>query len=131
MPILVGTAIIGIVEGLIIVSVFKTKTRAIPLMVAANYASAVAGFALVMGGGLPALRAWRTGNAGGILAGAALFLFLFVLTVAIEWPFCWLSLGKRPGRSWRALWASLLVQAISYLLLMPAYYMACRWYLYR
>jgi hypothetical protein len=118
-----GNAVLGLLEGALIAWVFRRAfDLAVPLMVLANYFSSLVGLAL-----LDPLRllveSWLPEPPlSHVFRAHLLFLGLtFPLTVVLEWPFCWAVVGLSRGQWKRALWASLLAQTASYLLLVPYY----------
>lgn len=116
---LVGNAFIGLLEGLVLVWLFKVRwRRAVVCMVIANYVSMLAGltlFGFAWGEGIfhliwrPTIvdyREWFVTALG----------LAFVLSILLEWPLCRLSFSK-PRRSWgRSLFACGMLQVVSYLL---------------
>lgn len=121
-----GNAVIGIIEGLIVSKLLKTtKLRSILVMIAANYISAAAGAGclwlldLIQIEGLKFFFFNHLKFSIGIILSA-----LVILTVFIESPFCYFLDKERP-RKWKiALRTSLVVQAVSYALISPLYYVA-------
>jgi hypothetical protein len=124
---LIGNALIGIGEGLLLSRVFKTSgKRAVGTMILANYVSAWSGGILI------ALAEAEFGEAylgdqplyrvGTLIALA--IAALFVVTVLIEWPFVAYVLRGRSRLVLKALPASLMVQTVSYLALAPLFYLA-------
>ncbi len=117
-----GNAMIGLIEGLLLAWLFKCpKRKAIPILIAANYLSAWAG-GLFVAGYLPSLvdvtiqniRYWFL----------AFSCAAFVVTVLIEFPFFRFALGRGENRSRRTLKAALAVNGITCLLLFAWYWMA-------
>lgn len=115
---LVGCAILGLIEGVIIATVLRTRRRRpILLMIAANYFSAWTGFyALVV------LRANLVDLFPGpmLLVAPTLLIILVaaavVLAIVLEYPFALLS-QRSPRRRLRALGAVALAHGVSYPLL--------------
>jgi hypothetical protein len=122
---LVGNIVIGILEGGLIAFFLGIRKRiAIPLLICANYASTLAGLFLI-----PLMQNYifipEFGRPSLYNVGRFLWLFyisLFLITVVIEWPFCFLAMFKLAGRFKKSLYASCAVQAVSYLLLIPFYF---------
>ncbi len=118
---LIGNALIGLLEGLLVGAVFKAKKlRAIAVMVLANYFSATLGalaeepFADWLLGDTPLARAR--------LVLAALVVLAYLGSLVLEFPFVLLALGAPPpgtSRLRRAVRACLLSQTASYALLLP------------
>jgi hypothetical protein len=122
---LVGNLMIGILEGGLIAFFLGIRKRiAIPLLICANYVSMLAGLFLI-----PLMRDYIFIPAFGCPSlynvGTFLWLFyisLFLITVVIEWPFCFLAMSRLAGKFKKSIYASFAVQAISYLLLIPFYF---------
>lgn len=118
-----GNAIIGLIEGLIISGVYKVKyISSILIMILANYVS----MALGIIGILFCAAAFRNHVS---INNAAFVLLLFLLgsymaTVIIEWPFCLWILKRKADRGRLSFKASVILQAISYAILIPLYFMA-------
>ncbi len=117
---LFGNLLIGLLEGFILAKFFRVGLRrALPLMIAANYASAWIGAALMpkdqFGGATFTLENIQTVIS--IFVAAA-----FLLTLLLEFPFVWLVLRRAPNAVRRSIRASLAVQPVSYLLLFGWYY---------
>lgn len=117
----IGNGILGLFEGLLIAKVFKTrKTRAILFMIGANYFSAWIGFLGLLWLGSQfkiALSILVTVNNIYYFVWL-LFLVACFVTVILEWPFCLFTLWQKNKRSKQALYASLLAQGLSYILLL-------------
>lgn len=122
----IGNAVIGVIEAVFLWRAFKARLWwALPLMIAANYASMWFGAMLLtdIGGVLLHVRV----VAGPTIENYRLWLAMlivacFVVTVLIEAPLVWLSL--RPGeRTWRRwLKANLITQLLTYsICIVPAY----------
>jgi hypothetical protein len=115
---------IGVFEGLIIAFIFKvSKNRSMGIMILANYFSAWAGSM-----GIISQLSWlqKIVLAQTPLYNAAKFIvviiiLVFVLTVLLEWPFCYWILRQKPHRIRNSFLASLLVQTISYVILLWFY----------
>jgi hypothetical protein len=124
-----GNALIGLFEGLLIAFVFRVRPgRAVGLMVLANYLSAVVGYYT-----LPGFVQARAAESVYAVPRAVVWAMIiaFAATVVLEYPFVRLSFaGAR--RPWtRALLACLLVQSVSYLvLLLPGYRGISGWTFY-
>ena len=118
----IGNAIIGIFEGFLIAKVFNLKFgKSIGLLVLANYFSAWIGI-LVLGPSISGhlhldlynIRIWF-----GILV-----LVAYVSTIILEWPFIAICFRGTVGWFRNSLWASIIVQTLSYLLLIGWYWMS-------
>lgn len=118
---LIFNALIGILEGVFIAKVFKTRVlKSAGIMLVANYVSTVFGFIGV-------------GVFGGLFSNGPVFqnefLFIgmifvvsYVITVIVEWPFCFWILAGQENRKIRSFKASILVQTISYVVLIGVYF---------
>ncbi len=114
-----GNALLGVFEGLLLGFLFRTsKWKAVLLLIAANYASAWLGFALLslvdaerMGLTIQNVYWWQWGAAG----------VAFLVTLVIEFPFFLVALRKKESFVRKALIACLLIQGISYALLIGWY----------
>ena len=111
---LLVTVLIGVGEGFLIALVFKVrKVVALPLMIVANYVS------MMVGG--PAQAVFEVL----VYRGEAPFYYLivpaFLLSVILEWPFCFAVLRGKSGRMRKALVASGIAQIASYAVLVPLY----------
>ncbi len=120
-----GNLLIGLLEGLILAKWLKLHpTRAIVVMILANYASCWAGFPIaaeisahVPGWlGAPALRAM-------VWILIACFAVFIIVTILIEWPFVWFLIRKSPRAVSRSFPPCVGVQLISYAMLVPVYLM--------
>jgi len=119
----IGNALIGIIEGLLISKIFKAKKRrAIRIMILANYVSMAAGSFIV-------------GFTGHFLSNfltiywihlflIASFVAVFLLTVLLEWPFCYWILRVDAVARKQSFRSSLYAQILSYALLIPFYFLA-------
>lgn len=91
---LIGNALIGVVEGAIIVRYFQTAVRrTVALAILANYLSCLAGLfamALVSGAEVAPGSLWA-----GLWAFLAAVALAFAVTVVLEWPFALLALPPR------------------------------------
>ncbi len=116
----VGNSLIGVGEGLLLRWAFGVRTASgIPRMIGANYASAVVGVALTAGAHAAFHRSLDPGQAAaGLVAACALF---FAATVLVEWPFVAWAMGRGERRAKRSLFASFVVNAASYAVLVPLY----------
>ena len=118
----IGNALIGAFEGLLLSALLKTpRIRGVLALIAANYTSAWIGGVLLTGQladhveiTIENLRLWFC-----LLALAA-----FVLTLLIEFPFCWLLVRKQDHSIRKALKATLLINLASYLVLFGWYWAA-------
>lgn len=115
-----GNAIIGVVEGLILALVFRARIlRCIWVMILANYASMIAGLLGLLSLG-SVLENFITIDYL-LFSMIALGLGSYLITVVLEWPFCYWALEAESRRRRRALIASTLVNAASYAILVPLY----------
>ena len=117
----IGNAIIGVLEGLLVARILKCRRRtAIGAMIAANYISAWVG-------GLGLMFAFQL--LPPVALGYAMFVPVagiaatYIATVFLEWPFVWSCIDKAvENRKKRALWISALVQALSYALIVVPWF---------
>jgi len=121
---LIGNLFIGVLEGYLLSRIFKARLKySISIMIAANYFSMIAGIFLIdwlknftilhipqaiLFYHIPALL-------------IAIYVLFLIVTVFLEWPFCFWTMGKMDRRKTKSLIASLVIQAISYCLLVPFY----------
>lgn len=117
-----GNAIIGLIEGLLLGSIFKcSKWKSVLILIVANYASAWAG-GFFVAGYLPSLVDITIQNIQyWFLAFVAV---AFVITLLIEFPFFWFALRSRDHSLRRSLIATPIIHGISYTLLIGWYWMA-------
>jgi hypothetical protein len=116
----IGNLLIGLLEAFAILHAFRPKRNPYGIMIAANYFSAFVGAAVLalcgfMYGHTPD---WVTiYNARTMIL--VMWIVSFVLSVVLEWPFCfWIFKGQE--RSVRtSVLASLLAQTVSYAVLIP------------
>lgn len=119
---LLGNALIGIVEGLALAIIFRPRqARSVPIMIAANYVSAWLGGVY--------LASTISHSLDLDLHNACQWLWCMVaityfLTLLLEWPFVALCLRKTDGWLLKSLWGTLLVQSASYLVLFGWYWAA-------
>ncbi|MFH1418893.1 MAG: hypothetical protein ABII12_11500 [Planctomycetota bacterium] len=118
--ILLGNAILGLLEGWLLAKVFKLKRgRCIGLLILANYFSAWLGMFVI-----DALRASQTVDIYNALRLLLILVFLtYLLTLSLEWPFVALCFRKSPRWFPRSVKASLLIQTLSYLLLFGGFWL--------
>ncbi len=117
-----GNAIIGLIEGLLLGWIFKcSKWKSVLILIVANYASAWAGGFFVAGylASLPditiqTIQLWLL----------VFVLVAFVITLLIEFPFFWFALRFREHPLRRAIKATLVIHGVSYALLFGWYWMA-------
>jgi hypothetical protein len=116
----IGNAIIGVFEGLIMAKTFKTKhTRSILIMILANYISMIAGILGIGFFGVATNNIISINNLAYFICG--FFIASYIATIIIEWPFCfWIMRGKEHRRK-LSFKASVLLQSISYIVLVPIY----------
>ncbi len=114
-----GNAIIGVVEGLALALIFRAGfIRCILIMVLANYLSGIAGIL-----GIESAGQWATSVSINNLRFAVLTLaaMSFLVTIVVEWPFCYWALKGKDRRRFHAISASALVNTASYAVLIPVY----------
>lgn len=127
----IGNFFIGIGEGYLLMLRYGTGAfRSIMTMIIANYVSAWLGIYVILYASPKVLEKITGDYASRLHENLAsellLFACLYVLTIIIEWPFCyWVQLGcgknEKRVQALKALRASVLVQTASYLLLLPLY----------
>jgi len=117
-----GNALIGLGEGLLLGWLFSVpKRKSVPVMILGNYASAWIGGLIISDAIVRALpmdltNAWRWFW--------IMVVVSYCMTLILEWPFvAWCLRGTQDWLR-RSLWASLLVQSASYVLLFGWYGMA-------
>jgi hypothetical protein len=118
-----GNALIGLGEGLLLARLFSLAKRqsVVWVMIVANYASAWLGGLLIREAVVQALpldlnNGWRWFW--------CMVVLTYVMTLIIEWPFvAWCFRGRK---NWlkQTLWASLIIQSVSYIVLFAWYWMA-------
>ncbi len=119
----VGNAVIGIIEGVLISKIFKVrKRRSITIMILANYISMIAGSFIVGFTGRFFSNLLTIYSIHLFLL--ASFMVVFLLTVLIEWPFCYWILRVDTVVRKQSFRASLYAQILSYALLIPFYFLA-------
>jgi hypothetical protein len=111
-----GNAILGIVEGLLLVWLFKTRPgRSICFMILANYVSAWVGyffFEYARSLDLP-IDLYNVGHWLWIMIAAAFFI-----TLILEWPFIFLCVRKQSHWFRRSVLASIIIQSFTSLILL-------------
>ena len=119
---LIGNALLGIAEGLLLALLFRQRqATCVAMMVAANYFSAWVGgvFLLSTITATLSLDLYNAPRRLWYMAAISYFLTLF-----LEWPFVALCLRKTDRWFRKSIWGSLLVQSASYLLLFGWYWAA-------
>ncbi|MHC4215913.1 MAG: hypothetical protein ACYSWP_21395 [Planctomycetota bacterium] len=117
-----GNAIIGIVEGMIIARTFKLKKSVcVGVMILANYFSAAMGILFISHLVDKSMRLSLYNAWGRIWI---LVLFMYVATIAFEWPFILFVLRKVKSALRKSLLACFLVQTISYVCIFGWYWLA-------
>jgi hypothetical protein len=120
---LFGNAIIGVVEGLLLAFVFDANTiRCILIMALANYVSMIAGLLGIESTSRLLATDISINNLRFTILAMAVALYL--VTIVVEWPFCYWALKGKDRRRFRAIAASTLVNTTSYALLIPLYLFA-------
>ncbi len=126
---LIGNAIIGVVEGLVIAVLFRVRKRAAMLwMIGANYASMLLGVFLFNSFGPAHLRdyfgdsapTWLTLHSA-VAYHVVGIIVLLALTAVVEWPFCVAMLWRQPRWLLRSVGACAMAQCVSYALLCSCY----------
>lgn len=118
----IGNAFIGILEGWLLARFFRVPaSRAIPLMILANYFSAWAGLLSLS----PLFLKQFDVNLYNVRYVVWMMIAVaYIATLVMEWPFVFASLWGTEKPLRRSLAASLLVQSVSYVLLFGWYGMA-------
>ncbi len=118
---LILNALIGILEGVLVAKVFKTRVlKSVGIMVVANYVSTV--FGLMGLGVLSGLLSNGPVFQNEFLFIGMIFAVSYVVTVIVEWPFCFRILAGQENRKVRSLKASIFVQTISYVILIALFF---------
>lgn len=117
----VVNVLLGLGEATILKLAFGAKARAFVLLIVANFVSMLAGLHFLSSFFHDTFMSAEITlhNAMGYIVAA--WVVTFAVTAVLEWPFCWLSLPKRPRRVAVALGASLVVNIASYAVLLPLY----------
>jgi hypothetical protein len=119
-----GNLAIGWLEGRLLARLYRQPPgRATLFLVIANYVSAWLGAALILGVFRPLVEEWIEPDPFALLPRLLVLMLAlsFALTVLVEWPFCVAVLRKAKTGWGEALRASLLLQSVSYALLIPFY----------
>ena len=117
----IGNAIIGLIEGFIISYLFKTKKiLSIILMVIANYASMFLGLIFMKALDSKIENIINIYNI--FYAVIMLIIFCYLITLIIEWPFCFILFAKQEKRIGKSFRAIIIANAISYILLILFYW---------
>jgi hypothetical protein len=117
-----GNALIGFGEGIALAFLFHlSRWKSVLAMIVANYFSAWVGYVFLLGYTFKApeldlYNAWRW---HWIMVAAT-----FVLTCFLEWPFVFFCLRKSTNRFKKSIWSNVLVQFVSYVLLLGWYWSA-------
>ena len=122
---ILGNILIALIEGTLIARLFSLKVRrTIFIMLGANYFSASVGVLLLLllpsavtGDKLP--FPIITSHPIGVR-----IIFSYLLTVILEWPFCWWALSNKEKRAERSFLASLFAQTVSYAVFVFYYLLA-------
>jgi hypothetical protein len=115
---LIGNALVGALEGALLVGVFRAEKRRWWLMIPANYVSMFAGVLLMAFLPFPGVTILNFR-----LFAAVWLLLFFGVTVLLEWPFGWLMLREGGHRLWRSLGAISAVNLASYAILILFYWL--------
>ena len=125
MLLIAGNALIGLFEGLLISKVFNAPVwRCIVLLILANYASMWFGAAIFGIAEAPRpvpdhLFAEPLNHVSWIVPLCAVIALM--VSLLLEWPFCFLAMAPGAGRLRKSILASLIAQATSYTCLGPFY----------
>jgi hypothetical protein len=116
---LVGNFLLGLLEGAILAKVFKLRLRrCIGLMILANYFSAWVGWLIVRGLSL----GWPPNLYHAVWFSWILLFVTYALTLLLEWPFVASCLRGAPHWFAKSLKGSVIIQTISYLLLVALFW---------
>lgn len=116
----IGNALIGLGEGLLLVWWFKTSPgKSVLLLIGANYASAWLGSLLLIGH----LATWADPTIETVHVWFWFFVAAaFLFTLLLELPFFWLALRRAPNALKRSAKAALFINSLSYVLLFGWYW---------
>jgi hypothetical protein len=118
---LFGNALIGIGEGLLLAFLFKLgRGRCIWIMVAANYFSAWVGYVFLLGYGVEQPADLNLYTAWGWIW--RMIVITFLLTCILEWPFVFRCLRGVENRLKKSIWANVVAQTASYVLIFAWYW---------
>lgn len=115
----IGNAVIGMIEGILLSKLFHTpRAKSVNLLIFANYASAWGGMFLILNrlSHIPIITIENVYIWLWIFVGVA-----FILTLLIEYPFFWFLLRKQQKAVQKSLKATILIQGMSYLILLAWY----------
>jgi hypothetical protein len=121
----IGNALIGILEGFILTWIFKTnRARSIKIMILANYVSMILGMVGIIFFNYYLRNIISINN-------IKIFFFVFLIgsfiaTIFIEWPFCFWIMKNYDNRRNQSFKASLILQSISYIVIMLLYFSTSR-----
>ncbi len=119
---LIGNALVGVGEGMILAFLFRRKLGiCVLIMIAANYFSAWVGGVFLASKivGKLDLDLYNAWSWLWIMVGVT-----YLLTLVLEWPFVAYCLRKCDGWFLKSIWGSLVVQSASYLVLFGWYWAA-------
>lgn len=121
---LIGNAVIGVIEGLLISYIFhKSKKKTLLFMILLNYFSMLIGLMIVFAVESMKLLIFDI-NIQNALFYMCLFLFLFYLiTLIVEFPFIFALFWKDENRMRKSISAAVVVNIVSYLFLFALYWM--------
>ena len=119
----IGNALIGILEGKLLKRMFHGKCfHAVVMMILANYFSAICGFFFRIFLQSRWVDAWTLNNFR--INALLLAIVLWLLTIGLELPFVRWAMEKSMRNWLKALKCSLIIQSISYILLI-GWYILC------
>lgn len=121
---LYGNLIIGLIEGLLLVVLFKARKRALVLMIVANYLSMSVGlvmFGLHTDDGL-VQTIWRPTVLNYQFWIAMAIGMSIVLSILLEWPFCFGSFDRKGRRIVKTIAACTVIQIVSNLICLAPFW---------
>jgi len=121
----IGNTLIGLLEGYLIYRFFKAENgKCVIIMILANYFSCIVGYILTLIAGQGLLDSIYSEisiyNVGTHIISS--IILLIILTIILEWPFCFYILRRKEKPVITSLRASIFVQLISYLFLFLIYF---------
>ncbi|MBM4102584.1 MAG: hypothetical protein FJ263_00835 [Planctomycetes bacterium] len=117
---IIGNLFIGILEGLLLGFIFRlSKWKSILWMIAANYVSSWAGM-IIIGFAKHNFEDITIYQVTSYLW-TALFI-AYLVTLLLEWPFIWMAMKDKTGPWKKSIFATLIVQTVSYALLAGCWY---------
>jgi len=122
---LIGNAVIGIIEGLLVVAIFKRpKKHSTIFFILLNYFSMLIGVAIIA-----FVDSYGFEKTVITIENAKIFMFVsfiyfYLITLFVEFPFILGFFWKEKDRFRKGIKATLIVNTVSYMLLFPLYWLA-------